>query len=42
MDPAIAVYRRNGFAVVDDQPPSIPVSGMIVMRRPLAQLPVPA
>jgi GNAT superfamily N-acetyltransferase len=40
MDPAIAVYRRNGFAVVDDHPPTLAaVDGIVVMRRPLEPQP---
>jgi GNAT superfamily N-acetyltransferase len=35
MDPAIAVYRRNGFAVVDDQEPTLDLTGIVVMRRSL-------
>jgi len=32
MDAAIAVYRRNGFTIVD-MPPTISVDGAVVMRR---------
>jgi GNAT superfamily N-acetyltransferase len=34
MDPAIAVYERNGFTVVGDRP-TLPIRGIVVMRRPL-------
>lgn len=33
MDPAIAVYRRHGFRVVEDTDPTIAVAGVVVMRR---------
>jgi GNAT superfamily N-acetyltransferase len=40
MDPAIAVYRRNGFTVVGDQKPTLAFGGVVVMRRP-TDLPSP-
>jgi putative acetyltransferase len=33
MDPAIAVYRRNGFALSSTRPPTLSVEGAIVMER---------
>jgi GNAT superfamily N-acetyltransferase len=33
MDPAIAVYRRNGFAESPTRPPRLSVDGAIVMER---------
>jgi putative acetyltransferase len=35
MDRAIAVYRRNGFVVADEQP-ELTIDGLVVMRRLLA------
>ena len=36
MDPAIAVYRRNGFAESATRPPTLSVDGVIVMERLLS------
>ncbi len=36
MDPAIAVYRRNGFAESSTRPPTLNVDGVIVMERILS------
>lgn len=36
MDPAIAVYRRNGFAEVDERPGTLDINGLVVMQRTLA------
>jgi GNAT superfamily N-acetyltransferase len=33
MDPAIAVYRRNGFAESSTRPPKLSIEGAIVMER---------
>ena len=33
MDPAIAVYRRTGFAESATRPPTLSVDGVIVMER---------
>ena len=36
MDPAIAVYRRNGFAESSTRPPTLSMDGAIVMERILS------
>jgi putative acetyltransferase len=36
MDPAIAVYRRNGFLVSSTRPPTLRMDGVIVMERSLS------
>ena len=36
MDPAIALYRRNGFAESAARPPTLSVDGVIVMERSLS------
>ena len=37
MDPAIAVYRRNGFVESPTRPPTLRVDGVIVMERILRE-----
>jgi GNAT superfamily N-acetyltransferase len=37
MDRAIAVYRRNGFGMVEDRRRSLLGEGVVVMQRPVAQ-----
>ncbi len=37
MDPAISVYRRNGFAVSSTRRPTLSVEGAIVMERILSR-----
>ena len=36
MDPAIAVYRRNGFEVADHRPPTLLLDGVVVMQHTVA------
>jgi len=36
MDPAIAVYRRNGFVESSTRPPTLSMDGVIVMERILS------
>jgi ribosomal protein S18 acetylase RimI-like enzyme len=36
MDPAIAVYLRNGFVESSTRPPTLSVDGVIVMERSLS------
>jgi GNAT superfamily N-acetyltransferase len=38
MDPAIALYARNGFAEVDARPGELRLDQLVVMRRPLERV----
>jgi putative acetyltransferase len=42
MDPAIAVYRRNGFVESSTRPPTLGMDGVVVMERSLGPASRPA